>query len=384
MLKCITRSYKSAPRESLLIVSNLLPIDFIAFEIAALRFIKYNSLNFSIFSAKAIGQIFSDCDLVNMSAEENRKFQSSSCPPWYAPALTHHTVSEEVFWALQEGQRNIFASSESKENGSLVKIVCYSSLTVIDSQEVLLPAYTTSTQAEIVAIQTAIRFAVSKKLEYGTCNIFSSSKPALNRTMSFTKISQTVSENRELILENFDLFSFYWLPRNVVLEWTGGKAIATSTTSLADLKMSSSFLKKKLNNNMQVLWKKEWAETTKGAITRTFFPTPADASILKGSYISHQITQLLTGHCQLNYHFFKIKKISSPVCSCGLEDETVEHFIYTCHRFSSQRQSLKEACLKLIPVFPPPLSALATTPVIWKELLHFLKATRRLDHIRAE
>ena len=53
--------------------------------------------------------------------------------------------------------------------------------------------------------------------------------------------------------------------------------------------------------------KKQWSENTnKGAVTRSFFPSPADAYLLKGVYISHQITQFLTGHCQLNRHFFKI------------------------------------------------------------------------------
>lgn len=37
-LKCITRSHKTAHRESLLMISNLLPIDLIAFEFAAFRF----------------------------------------------------------------------------------------------------------------------------------------------------------------------------------------------------------------------------------------------------------------------------------------------------------------------------------------------------------
>ena len=148
--------------------------------------------------------------------------------------------------------------------------------------------------------------------------------------------------------------------------------------------MSSSFLKKKINNKMQELWKKEWTKNKKGAITKKFFPTPADASLLKGTYISHQITQLLTGHCQLSHHLFKIKKISSPVCECGLEDESVEHFVFNCNRFSTERQCLKEACLKLVTVYPPPLSTIATKTAIWKELLHLLKATRRLDHIRTE
>jgi hypothetical protein len=67
ILKSITRSYKSAHKESLLIISNLLPIDLIAFEFAALRYFAYKNLEFSISSAKAIEFTFSDCGLVNVS-----------------------------------------------------------------------------------------------------------------------------------------------------------------------------------------------------------------------------------------------------------------------------------------------------------------------------
>ncbi|KAK4003536.1 hypothetical protein OUZ56_005295 [Daphnia magna] len=56
--------------------------------------------------------------------------------------------------------------------------------------------------------------------------------------------------------------------------------------------------------------------------------------LLKGVYISHQITQLLTGQSQLSHHFFKIKKIQSPVCDCGTEEESIEHFLFTCCLFT--------------------------------------------------
>ena len=87
---------------------------------------------------------------------------------------------------------------------------------------------------------------------------------------------------------------------------------------------------------------------------------------------------------QLNQHFFKIKKIQSPLCDCGLEEESIEHFLFSCCRFESQRKVLKEACEKKEKNYPPSLAAVAKSAVIWKEVLKFLKETRRLDHSRVE
>jgi hypothetical protein len=190
-----------------------------------------------------------------------------------------------------------------------------------------------------------------------------------------------------MILANGDLFSFHWLSSNDFLELNDINSVKSTPTSLAitNTEVSLSTLRKKISNKIQKLWKKEWSENTnKGAITRSFFPSPADAYLLKGVYISHQITQLLTGHCQLNRHLFKIKKIQSPVCDCGTEEESIEHFLFTCCLFTAQRKTFKEACLKKIRDYPPPLTTVATSSAIWKALLNFIKETRRLDHKREE
>jgi hypothetical protein len=77
ILKCITRSHKTAHRESLLIISNLLPIDLIAFEFAALCFFLYKNRLFSIFSAKAFGLTLFESEMNNISVVVSRNFRSS-------------------------------------------------------------------------------------------------------------------------------------------------------------------------------------------------------------------------------------------------------------------------------------------------------------------
>jgi hypothetical protein len=389
MLKCITRSHKTAHRESLLIISNLLPIDLIAFEFAALRFLLYKNRPFSIFSAKAIGLTLSESEMNNISSVEvSRNFRSSTKQPWEIPPLTYSnaTAAGIRMLAAKPNSAVIFVATAPHEKGILARSALCSP-TVRETQEVLFPSFISSTQAEIGAIHLAIQNAAANSSHFATCNIVSCSKPALNRTLTFKKISPTASESREMILANGDLFSFHWLSSNDFLELSDINSVKSTPTSLAitNTEVWLSTLRKKISNKIQKLWKKEWSENTnKGAITRSFFPSPADAYLLKGVYISHQITQLLTGHCQLNRHLFKIKKIQSPVCDCGTEEESIEHFLFTCCLFTAQRKTFKEACLEKIRDYPPPLTTVATSSAIWKALLNFIKETRRLDHKREE
>lgn len=57
-----------------------------------------------------------------------------------------------------------------------------------------------------------------------------------------------------------------------------------------------------------VWWDDEWANEQKGKLTKQFFPSIRDAAIMQKGIIHHQMTQILTGHCKLNYHQHKIKK----------------------------------------------------------------------------
>ena len=50
--------------------------------------------------------------------------------------------------------------------------------------------------------------------------------------------------------------------------------------------------------------------------------------------------RLRLGSHALNEYLFKINCYSSPICHCGIENETVEHYFLYCPRFAAQRASL--------------------------------------------
>ena len=55
------------------------------------------------------------------------------------------------------------------------------------------------------------------------------------------------------------------------------------------------------------------------------------------------LAQLRTGHARLNGYLHRIGKTDSDLCECGVERETVPHFLLRCTRWNEQRRALTEA-----------------------------------------
>ena len=83
----------------------------------------------------------------------------------------------------------------------------------------------------------------------------------------------------------------------------------------------------------------------------------------------------------------------NPMCPCGIEVETNEHFLLRCHCFSSQRSELFDNLYNLDPSFPKLnnkekvvylLYGLTSNPntlnkVVINLVIKFLKSTARFD-----
>ena len=52
------------------------------------------------------------------------------------------------------------------------------------------------------------------------------------------------------------------------------------------------------------------------------------------------IFRLRTGHCCLRSHLKRIGVSDTPTCECGLSDETPDHILQSCPRFSRERREM--------------------------------------------
>jgi hypothetical protein len=57
-------------------------------------------------------------------------------------------------------------------------------------------------------------------------------------------------------------------------------------------------------------------------------------------------TRLRLGHCALNDYLFKINCKTSPICSCGIDNESVMHYLLHCPLFVAQSASLLASALQ--------------------------------------
>ncbi|KAG2739806.1 hypothetical protein P692DRAFT_20755309 [Suillus brevipes Sb2] len=90
------------------------------------------------------------------------------------------------------------------------------------------------------------------------------------------------------------------------------------------------------------------------------------------------IFQLCTGHAPLNKFLHQIAKSPTARCQqCNERDESVHHFIMSCHKYARQRAALRAAAGPQATNLQYLLSNIDGV----KELLKFVARTRRLETI---
>ncbi|CAI6352822.1 unnamed protein product [Macrosiphum euphorbiae] len=89
-------------------------------------------------------------------------------------------------------------------------------------------------------------------------------------------------------------------------------------------------------------WQQLWDNSIKGRWTYGFFPdirTRLSTPITFG----HYTTQLITGHGDFQFKLHRFALTDSPQCSCGAEEDSAEHILYTCPNMLPQRSKLVES-----------------------------------------
>jgi len=92
-------------------------------------------------------------------------------------------------------------------------------------------------------------------------------------------------------------------------------------------------------------WQAEWDPTTKGKITKEYFPVVADRLNMRIN-ITHNFTSMVMGHGSVRSYWHRFKIIDTPTCPCGTKDQTTDHLLYECELLNKERDSLKSSVLK--------------------------------------
>jgi hypothetical protein len=66
-------------------------------------------------------------------------------------------------------------------------------------------------------------------------------------------------------------------------------------------------------------WQREWGQSTKGQITKQYFPD-ITASLNMKLNLTHNFTFMVTGHGNINSYLYRFKIRGTPSCPCGPND----------------------------------------------------------------
>ena len=91
------------------------------------------------------------------------------------------------------------------------------------------------------------------------------------------------------------------------------------------------------------------------------------------------LAQLRTGHCPLNKYLHRVGRRESPECGCGYGEETVEHFLLECPRYSIQRRALRGK----VGVMEMNMATLLGRYGVFKHTMEFIRDTKRMDELKA-
>ena len=87
------------------------------------------------------------------------------------------------------------------------------------------------------------------------------------------------------------------------------------------------------------MWEQQWITTTKGAVTKSFFPS-VTSRLRLNIHIFPELTIFLTGHGKLRTYCNRFGFSDNSMCVCNEEEQTVDHLIYHCGKLREQRNQM--------------------------------------------
>jgi hypothetical protein len=87
------------------------------------------------------------------------------------------------------------------------------------------------------------------------------------------------------------------------------------------------------------MWQNQWDHTTKGQVTKQFFPIIKERLTNKIKLTSN-FTAIVTAYGKTEAYLHSFKIIESPECPCEGVTRTVEHLVYDCIELQNEREEL--------------------------------------------
>jgi hypothetical protein len=124
------------------------------------------------------------------------------------------------------------------------------------------------------------------------------------------------------------------------------EAACSSEADIAYTQIPKSAVISELKQKGVQVWQREWDASTKGELTKTFFPTVKDR-IYKSLQMCIKVSTIVTGHGKLRSYFHRFKIIDDLTCLCKKSSQTADHLLWECELLRKQRQVLRNSIMKV-------------------------------------
>jgi hypothetical protein len=120
-------------------------------------------------------------------------------------------------------------------------------------------------------------------------------------------------------------------------------------------------------------WQEGWANTTKGALTKSFFPS-VQQRLRLAIPTTAEFTSMVTSQGNTRLYLYRFRIIEDETCTCKKGPQTFSHLLLECDYLTTARSRLKKHITTKGDNWPVSNDKLATIYIHVKQFLQFVKS----------
>ena len=280
ILMTTIRSFKTISTKSALIISNTIPLEMRAQNLALCSILKRQQRAENIYGT-VVQTILDDCSINPMELDTPRRsFHTTGLVPNHLPfTVSYPTNNYPDLTPSSHDTWFVFTDGSKTEHGTAFAAILTNHLGVVRKIQMKLPEQANIFEAESCAILTALNLIRAHALPLQEVYIYSDAKSVLQQIATTKNVSGLTYRIQEKTVNLSGVYkiNFIWIPGhsniagNEMADQLARGAITISAIPTISIPVSWSSVEPILANYFGRKWETEWVNHTHSTITRHFF-----------------------------------------------------------------------------------------------------------------
>ena len=300
--RMITCAFKTAPTDSIILISNLLPLDLRVIEIAAHRLL--SSQNDHSFASSSRATIASLLPFLNSSHKLEPVFRARLAlhPPWTLSSRV--TILPPTLLSLDPccpGTLKLFVQNHHNNLSAGFAVVTLDHFGIRDIVSSSLSSTASHRQVACFSLSKALDIVERTKSLFSSFEIYLTERYFIYAPGS--KLTEAELDKFAKIASMGTKIYFFLAANPTSPAILLARFWSRSSNTMSDfLKNSPQHPKGLIKTHLVANWNREWINSKTGESTREFFPSVHSFRALLKLKSNALTTQMITGHCLLNKH----------------------------------------------------------------------------------